>query len=48
MINIKNYILIFNIIIFSCTVAPRYNSVGNNVGLYNDGKSDSNKSTKKK
>tara|TARA_B100001123_G_C15021441_1_gene911652 strand:- start:324 stop:791 length:468 start_codon:yes stop_codon:yes gene_type:complete len=47
MINIKNYILIFNIIIFSCTVAPRYNSVGNNVGLYNDGKSDSNKSTKK-
>ena len=26
MTNIKNYILIFHIIIFSCTVAPRYNS----------------------
>jgi len=49
MINIKNYILIFNIIVFySCTISPRYNSEDNNKVIYTNSKSNNDKKSTKK
>ena len=47
MVNIKNYILIFNIILFSsCAVAPRYNSGDNNLKVSSSSKNNNKKDKK--